>query len=53
MQLILNKFQKYYPEYDAKDKELTLYGSIPVSEFLELKLLIKIYNIEVKNIIVK
>ena len=53
MKLILDKFQKYYPEYDAKDKELTLSGSIPVSEFLELKLLIKIYSLDIKNIIIK
>ena len=53
MEIILNKFQKYYPEYDAKEKELTLYGSIPVSEFLELKLLIKTYNLDIKNIIIK
>lgn len=53
MKLILDRFAKYYPEYDPKYKELTLTGAIPVSEFLELKLLIKMYGIELNNIIVK
>jgi hypothetical protein len=50
MQIILNRFKKYYPEYDAKDKELHLYGKIPMEEWIELRLLIKVYNIELNNL---
>lgn len=50
MQLILNKFEKYYPVYDAKEKELHLYGKIPMKEWMELRLLIKMYNIELNDL---
>lgn len=52
MKIILDRFKKYYPEYDAKDKELHLYGKIPMKEWMELRLLIKVYNIELNNLIV-
>ena len=50
MKIILDKFKKYYPEYDAKEKELHLYGKIPVEEWMELRLLIKMYSIELNEL---
>jgi len=48
--IILDKFKRYYPEYDIKDKVLYLKGKIPVNEFLGLRLMIKIHKLDVKDI---
>ncbi len=50
MKLILDKFKKYYATYDARTKTLTLQGKIPIKEWIELRLLIKMYNIELNDI---
>ena len=50
MKIILDRFEKYYPEYDAKDKILHLYGKIPMKEWMELRFLIKLYNIELNDL---
>ena len=50
MKLILNKFKKYYATYDEKNKILYLQGKIPIKEWIELRLLIKMYNIELNDI---
>ena len=50
MKLLLDKYEKYLPEYDSNTKELALRGKIPVKEFVELRLLIKMYRLEVNEI---
>jgi hypothetical protein len=50
MKIILDKIKRYYPEYDIKDKILYLKGKIPVNEFLGLRLMIKNYRLDVKDI---
>lgn len=50
MKIILDKFERYYPEYDIKDKVLYLKGKISVNEFLGLRLMIKIHKLDVKDI---
>lgn len=50
MKIILDKFKQYYPEFNYKEKILSLTGKIPVSEFVGLRLLIKIYRLDVKDI---
>mgnify|MGYP003291918129 CR=1 FL=1 len=50
MKLILDKFKKYYATYDARTKTLSLQGKIPMKEWVELRLLIKMYNIELNDI---
>ena len=50
MKLILDKFEKYCPEYDVKDKILFLKGKIPINKWIELRLLIKMYNLEIDDI---
>ena len=50
MKLILDKYKKYYATYDARQKILTLHGKIPMKEWIELRLLIKMYNIELNDL---
>lgn len=50
MKIILDKFKEYYPEFNYKEKILYLSGKIPVSEFMGLRLLIKMYRLDVKDI---
>jgi hypothetical protein len=50
MKIILDKFEKYVPEYDAKEKILYLKGKMPVREFMGLKWLIKVYRLDIKDI---
>lgn len=50
MELIKMIFEKYYPEYDIKDKILFLTGNIPVREFKVLKYYIERIKEEVRDI---
>ena len=50
MKTILNNLEKYCPEYDVAEKVLYLKGNIPVKVFMWLRLMIKMYKLEVKDI---
>ena len=50
MELIKMMFEKYYPEYDIKDKILFLTGKIPVREFKVLRYYIERIKEEVRDI---
>ena len=44
------RFRKYYPEYDEKEKTLTLKGKVPVKTLMEIKFLRLIYKLDIKDI---
>ena len=52
MKIILDdfRFRKYYPQYDVKEKILTLKGKVPVNVLLEIKYLRLMYNLEIEDI---
>lgn len=50
MKVILELYKEYYPSYNVRHKILSLYGKIPVREFVALKELLKSVREEVKDI---
>ena len=53
MDYIIEKYQKYLIHYNEYTRTIIIENSIPVEEFLKLKIDLILYtNIEVKNIII-
>lgn len=50
MKIILDRYKKYYPEYDPATKILQLHGKIPVVDFVALRVMITYIKEEVKDI---
>ncbi len=52
MKILLDnwRLRKYYPEYDAKEKILTLKGKVPVKILMEVKMMRLMYRLEIDDI---
>ena len=50
MDLILSFFKEYHAEYDRRHKIVQLYGKVLVSDFIQLKKMLKCVTEEIKDI---